>query len=167
MKDNEGKKLKLKDVKVIFASLEDQGFGRSITVDATDSKVKEQITNWVKENNIGKDEPGVPKFKEYTNEKTGETTTQFAFKLNDYTKYAGVNGLSQENLGYGSIVDLIANSFSYANKFTGGKERVGQSVSAVVVKSGASTGGDSDLAELLGEIAEEPDAEVKAGDIPF
>lgn len=161
------KKLKLKDVKVIFYSPEDEGFGRSITIDATDSKVKEQIINWVKENNIGKDEPGVPKFKEYTNEKTGETTTQFAFKLNDYTKYAGINGLSQENLGYGAIVDLIANAFSYANKFTGGKERVGQSVSAIVIKSGASSGGDADLAELLGEVAEEPENEVKAGDIPF
>lgn len=161
------KKLKLKDVKVVFYNPEDEGFGRSITIDATDSKVKEQITNWVKENNIGKDEPGVPKFKEYTNEKTGETTTQFAFKLNDYTKYAGINGLSQENLGYGAIVDLIANSFEYSNKFTGGKTRTGQSVSAIVIKSGASSGGDADLAELLGEVAEEPESEVKAGDIPF
>lgn len=161
------KKLKLKDVKIIFYSPEDEGFGRSITIDATDSKIKEQITNWVKENNIGKDEPGVPKFKEYTNEKTGETTTQFAFKLNDYTKYAGINGLSQENLGYGAIVDLIANAFSYSNKFTGGKERVGQSASAIVIKSGASSGGDADLAELLGEVAEEPEETREESDIPF
>ena len=166
MKDDK-KKLKLKDVKVIFHSPVDEGFGRSITIDATDSKVKEQITNWVKENNIGKDNPGVPKFKEYTNEKTGETTTQFAFKLNDYTKCVGINGLSQENLGYGAIVDLIANSFSYSNKFTGGKTRVGQSVSAIVIKSGASSGGDADLQELLGEVAEEPENEVKTESIPF
>lgn len=166
MKDDK-KKLKLKDIRVVFYNPEDEGFGRSITVDATDSKVKEQITNWVKENNIGKDEPGVPKFKEYTNEKSGETTTQFQFKINDFTKYAGINGLSQENLGYGAIVDLIANSFEYSNKFTGGKERVGQSVSAIVIKSGASSGGDADLAELLGEVAEEPEETREESDIPF
>lgn len=161
------KKLKLKDVKVVFYNPEDEGFGTSITIDATDSKVKEQISNWYKENNIGKDNPGVPKFKEYTNEKTGETTNQFAFKITEHTKYAGINGLSDKDLGYGAIVDLIANSFEYSNKFTGGKTRVGQSVSAVVIKSGASSGGDADLQELLGEAAEEPDKEVDAESIPF
>lgn len=161
------KKLKLKDVKVVFYSPVDEGFGTSVTIDATDSKVKEQISDWYKENNIGKDNPGVPKFKEYTNEKTGETTNQFAFKITEHTKYAGVNGLSDKDLGYGAIVDLIANSFSYCNKFTGGKTRVGQSVSAIVVKSGASSGGDADLAELLGEVEEEPEEIKKESDIPF
>lgn len=161
------KKLKLKDVKVVFYNPEDEGFGTSITIDATDSKVKEQISNWYKENNIGKDNPGVPKFKEYTNEKTGDTTHQFAFKITEHTKYAGINGLSDKDLGYGAIVDLIANSFPYCNKFTGGKTRVGQSVSAVVVKSGATSGGDADLQELLGEVSEEPEETKEESDIPF
>lgn len=161
------KKLKLKDIRVVFYNPEDEGFGTSITIDATDSKVKEQISNWYKENNIGKDNPGVPKFKEYTNEKTGETTNQFAFKITEHTKYAGINGLSDKDLGYGAIVDLIANSYSYNNKFTGGKERVGQSVSAIVIKSGATSGGDADLQELLGEVTEEPDEKTEASSIPF
>lgn len=161
-------KLKLQNVKVVFYNPEDEGFGTSITIDATDPKINEQIADWVKKNNIGKDEPGVPKFKEYTNEKSGETTIQFAFKINDYTKYAGINGLSEKDLGYGAVIDLIAQAFEYNNKFTGGKTRVGQSVSAIVVRSGATSGADADLAELLGDLGEEePEEEVKADSIPF
>ena len=165
-------KIKLKDVKVIFYNEEDSGFGRSITIDATDEAIKKQITEWVERNKIGKDEPGVPKFKEYTNEKTGETTVQFAFKINDYTKYAGINGLGQKDIAYGSHIDLIANSFEYSNKFTGGKTRVGQSVSAIVVRTAGVTGNDEDLANLLSEFgdeaSEESDGEtVSASSIPF
>ena len=160
-------KLKLQNVKVIFYNPEDEGFGTSVTIDATKPEIKKQIEDWYKENNIGKDEPGVAKFKDYTNENTGETTTQFSFKINEYTKYAGLNGLSEKDLGYGAIIDLIANPFTYNNKFTGGKERVGQSVSAIVVRSGATSGADADLAELLGDLGEEPEEEVKAESVPF
>ena len=162
-------KIKLKDVKVVFYNPVDEGFGCSITIDATDPAVKEQITEWVKQNNIGKDEPGVPKFKDYTNEKTGETTTQFAFKLNDYTKYAGIIGLSEKDIAYGSRVDLIANAFTYNNKFTGGKDRTGQSVSAIVVRSGGNSGGDADLADLLSDFQDDAaeEAETTEATVPF
>lgn len=159
-------KIKLKDVKVIFANLEDTGFGKSITIDCTDKAVEDQIVEWVKTNNIGKDNPGVANIKDYTSEKTGETTRQFAFRINDYTKFAGVNGLSEKDLGYGARVDLIANSFTYNNKFTGGKERVGQSLSAVVVRAGASTGADADLADLLGDEAD-TEAATEVSGVPF
>lgn len=160
-------KLKLQNVKVIFYNDVDEGYGTSITIDATKPEIKKQIEDWYKENNIGKDEPGVAKFKEYTNENTGETTIQHSFKINEYTKYAGINGLSQKDLGYGAIIDLIANPFTYANKFTGNKERVGQSISAVVVRSGATSGSDADLAELLGDLGEEPEETVEATAVPF
>ena len=68
------------------------------------------------------------------------------------------------------MVDLIAQAYVYNNKFTAGKDRVGQSASAIVVRSGATTGGDADLAELLddlGEEGEEPKEETKAESIPF
>ena len=159
-------KLKLKNVKVVFYNPEDEGFGTSITIDCTDEGVKKRIVDWVKENNIGKDNPGVANIKEYTPE-DGDTTYQFAFKLNEYTKYAGINGLSEKDLGYGAVVDLIAQAYTYNNKFTSGKDRVGQSASAIVVRSGATTGGDADLAELLGDLGEEPEGEIKASDIPF
>lgn len=163
----EDTKIKLQKVKVVFFNPEDNGFGTSITIDATDPDVKKAITDWVKGNNIGKDEPGVPKFKEYTNEKTGDTTTQFAFKINEYTKYAGINGLSKDDIGYGAVVDIIAQAFEYSNKFTSGKTRVGQSASAIVVRSGATSGADADLAELLGDLGEEPEEETEVSSVPF
>lgn len=160
-------KLKLSNVKVVFFNPEDEGFGTSITIDATDPKIKKQIEDWYKENNIGKDNPGVPKFKEYTPE-GGETTIQFAFKINEHTQYAGAHGLGKDDLGYGSIISLIANPFEYNNKYTGGKTRVGQSVSAIAVLSGATSGSDADLAELIDDLGEEAgEPEVKTEDIPF
>lgn len=159
-------KLKLKNVKVVFFNPEDEGFGTSITIDCTDEDVKKQITDWVKENNIGKDNPGVANIKEYTNDE-GKTTYQFAFKINEYTRYAGVNGLGKDDLGFGATVDLIASAYTYNNKFTSGKDRVGQSATAIVVRSGASTGGDADLAELLGDLGEEPEAETEVSGVPF
>lgn len=163
----ESTKIKLKDVRVIFYNAEDQGFGRSITIDCTDENVRKQITDWVKDNNIGKDNPGVANIKEYKPE-DGDTVYQFAFKLNDYTKYAGINGLSEKDIAYGSTIDLIAQAFEYSNKFTGGKTRVGQSASAIVVKSRGSAGGDADLNELLGELGDEGgEEEIKMEEIPF
>lgn len=159
-------KLKLKNVKVVFFNPEDEGFGTSITIDATDQDVRKEISDWVKTNNIGKENPGVANFKEYTPE-DGETTYQFAFKINNYTKYAGVNGLGKDDIAYGATIDIIASAYTYNNKFTGGKDRIGQSASAIVVRSGGTTGADSDLAELLGEIGEEPEAVVDASSIPF
>lgn len=159
-------KLKLKNVKVVFFNPTDEGFGTSITIDCTNPEVKKQIEEWVKDNNIGKDTPGVANIKEYTPE-NGDTTLQFAFKINEYTKYAGVNSLGKDDIGYGATIDLIAQAYTYNNKFTGGKDRVGQSASAIVVRSGASTGGDADLAELLGDISEEPEEETQITDVPF
>lgn len=164
---NPNAKLKLQNVKVIFYNPEDEGFGTTITIDCTDEKVKQKIVDWVKVNNIGKDNPGVANIKEYTPEDGGATTYQYAFKINDFTKYAGINGLSSDDIGYGAVIDLIAQAYTYNNKFTKNEDRVGQSVSAIVVRSGATSGGDADLQELLGDISEEPDDEVKADSVPF
>ena len=162
-------KIKLKNVKVVFYNDVDEGFGTSITIDCTDEAVKKQIVDWVKENNIGKETPGEAKIKEYTNERTGETTNQYAFKINEYTKHAGINGLTEKDLGYGAKIDIIAQAYTYSNKFTAGKDRVGQSASAIVIRSGASAGNDADLNELLGELSEEDEAteDVKVDGVPF
>lgn len=157
-------KIKLTGVKVIFYSPEDEGFGTSITIDCTPPEVEKQIVDWVKKNNIGKQNPGVANIKEYTND-SGETTRQFQFKINDKTQYAGVNGLTKDDIGYGAVVDLIANSFSYSNKFGSG---VSQSVSAIVVRSGSNTGGAADLAELLGDAGDQTATEeISESSIPF
>ena len=46
-------KITLKGVKVIFANLVDDGFGKSITIDATDKDTHDKIAAWVRANNIG------------------------------------------------------------------------------------------------------------------
>ena len=104
----------LTHVNVIFSELVDKGFGRSITIDATDKEVQKSITEWVKANNIN---GGAPKFKEYTNEKDGKTTIQYNFKLSDYTQINGKDGLGEKELGYGAVVNLQARAYEYENKF--------------------------------------------------
>jgi hypothetical protein len=135
-------KLTLKNVEIVFANLEDEGFGKSITINCTDKEIKATITKWVKDNKIGKGEnAGKPNFKEY------EDKLQYAFKINDYTVFAGLNGLDKSNLGFGATVSLTAKAFDYDNKF--GKGTSG-ALSAVVVEGRAKTGSDDDLSELLG-----------------
>lgn len=151
MEDNT--KIKLRGVEVVFANLDDTGYGKSITVSATDPEVVKEITDWVVSNKIGKgDKAGVPNFKEYEGKK------QFAFKINDYTRFAGLNGLTQNNLGFGARISLIASAFEWENKFGKG---VSSSLTAVVVEKAANSASDGDLAELLDETGATP--EVKTG----
>lgn len=114
----------LKGQKVVFAELEDKGFGKSLTI-AVDDAAKKAIEDWVKDNNIN---GGTAKFKEYKNEKTGETTLQYTFKFSKFTQIAG------EDLGYGAEVNLQAKAYDYNNKFGSGTSA---SLSGVyVVKAG-------------------------------
>ena len=152
-------KITLENVEVVFANLVDEGFGKSITVNCTDEKVKKAITKWVEDNKIGKgDKAGKPNFKEY------EGKLQYAFKINDYTQFAGVKGLTKDNLGFGAVISLIAKAFSYDNKF--GKGTSG-ALSAVVVMERAKTGADADLAELMGDLPTDDAPEYTAEDAPI
>lgn len=143
-------KLILKDVKVLFVSLEEVTnehgtFKPSISIDATNEEVKEKITNWVAENKIGKNK-GVPNFKELTNEETGEVTTFFAFPISPKTEFSGKEGLSKENLGFGATVHLAAKPYQYEN-FGGG---ISQSASAIyIIEAGATNNNAEDLEELM------------------
>ena len=159
-------KLKLEHVSIVFANLEDEGFGRSLTIDVTDKAIQDKISAWVKENKIGKTTPGVVKFKEY------EGKLQYSLKISDYTQFAGLNGLTKDNLGFGAKISLWAQSFAYDNKFGKG---VSANLSAVLVEKRAKTGADDDMQELLGslpgddkapELTEE-DAPINLSDIPF
>lgn len=120
----------LKNVKVIFADLEDRGFGRNIVIDVTDVELREKIAAWVKENNIN---GGEAKFKPYTN-KDGEETYQYTFKLSNYTEFDGDNNLNEKSLGFGAIVNLSASAYEYNNKFGNG---ISASLRAVYIKQGA------------------------------
>lgn len=124
------KTIQLFDVKVIFADLEDRGFGRNIVIDATDKATQEAIEIWFKENNIN---GGKPHFKDYTT-KDGVETKQFTFKLSQYTQFGGANNLDEKSLGYGAVVNLLASAYDYDNKFGKGTSA---SLRAVYVKEGA------------------------------
>lgn len=143
-------KLKLKNVEVVFANLEDEGFGRSLTIKVT-SENEAEINQFFKVNQVGNEKSkviGEPNYKEY------EGTKQLGIRFNDNTKFAGLNGLDQLDLGFGARIDCFINAFEYNNKFTRGATYVGASLSAVVVLSGRRTGADADLNDLLNEAQE-------------
>jgi hypothetical protein len=149
-----GPKIYLKNVRVIFATLEDEGFGRSLTIDATDKDIKAGIEKWVKENKIGKDHPGEANFKTY------EDIVQYNLRLNDKSKFVYRSGVPEGSLGYNAEVSIAANAFEYNNKFGKGTSA---SISAVVVEKAATTGADADIAELLDLSEEEKAAIDKVG----
>lgn len=143
-------KLKLKNVEVVFANLEDEGFGRSLTIKVT-SENEKAINDFFKVNQIGNENSkviGEPNYKEY------EGTKQLGIRFNDNTKFAGLNGLDQLDLGFGARIDCFISAFEYNNKFTRGATYVGASLSAVVILSGRKTGADADLNDLLNEAQE-------------
>lgn len=155
------KKIKLNDAKVVFyTGPEDEKakeFGTSITIALTPEQ-KKQIEDFCKTNKIGKNgdaNRGVANIKQYTNEETGVTTDQFSIKFNEHTQFAGLNGLGQSNLGYGAVVNVIANAYDYS-KFGGG---TAMSASAIVVKQGSASSNDADLELLLDELGEEDTSE--------
>ena len=117
----------IKNAKVIFADLEDKGYGRNITIEVTDD-IKKEIEDWVKANNIN---GGKARFKNYTNETTKETTIQYTFKL---SKFTTIESTVPESEGYGlrwgAIINLQARAFEYDNKFGKG---VSASLSGVYV----------------------------------
>ena len=143
-------KLKIKNAEVIFANLKNEGFGTSLTIKVT-PEIEKALIDFYAENKIGNEKTviGVPTFKEY------EGTKQYNSKINENTKFAYLNGLTENSLGFGARIDFILNAFEYNNKFTKGKTYIGANVSAVVVLSGRKTGSDADLSDLLNEISVE------------
>lgn len=104
--------LTLKHVKVIFADLEDRGYGRSITIDVTDKDVKKQVEDWCEYTGVN---GGNANIKEYKN-KDGSVTLQYNFKLSKFTEIEYKAGIA-ERLGFGAVINLTARAFEYDNKF--------------------------------------------------
>lgn len=123
----------IKNAKIVFADLEDKGFGKNIVIDATDKKLQKQIEDFYAENNVGE---GTPKFKDYTN-KDGETTKQFTLKLSEYTDIEGKDGLGAGDLRYGAIVNILVHTYEWDNKF--GKGTSARVQSLFVVEGGVKT----------------------------
>ena len=117
--------LTLKHVKVIFADLEDRGYGRSITIDVTDKEVKKQVEDWCEYTGVN---GGKANIKEYKN-KDGSVTLQYNFKLSKFTEIEYKDGIA-ERLGFGAVINLTARAFEYDNKFGKG---ISASLAAVFV----------------------------------
>lgn len=133
--ETEANELILKHVKVLFVQLdEDNKFGTSITIDASEPDVRDQIIKWCKENKLSE-----PKFKEYTNEKTNVTTIQYSMKL---AKFVNIN--DKEALGYGAIVNILARAYDYENTFGKG---ISKSVTNIFVVEGKKNTGMDKIAE--------------------
>ena len=143
-------KIKVVNAEVVFASLVDEGFGTKLTIKLT-PEIEKQITEFWKANNIGNEKTviGEPNIKDY------EGTRQLSLKINEHTKFAGLNGLTTDNLGFGARVNFFLNAFEYKNKFTKGKTYTGASISAVVILEGKRTGADADLSDLLNDLGDE------------
>lgn len=119
--ESDKRELILKHVKVLFVELDTNNkYGTSITIDATEPAVRDQIIKWCKGNKLAE-----PKFKEYTNEKTNVTTIQYSMKL---AKFVNINNV--EGLGYGAIVNILARAYDYENTFGKG---VSKSVANIFV----------------------------------
>lgn len=165
------KKLKLTDVRVAFYTAPDdkkvkeEGYKPSITVEISPAQKKE-VEEFVARNKVGKNgdpNKGVAKITDYTYEKTGDTVSQYTIKFNDKTKWAGLNGLGQDDMGRGAVVNVIANAYEYT-KYGGG---VAMSASAIVVTKGATTSNDDDLEELLDDLGEAPAEDIEESVVPF
>ena len=142
--ENDVKAIVLKNVTVLFSELADKGYGRSITIDATDPAIQKAINAWVKTNNI---KGGEPKYKEYVN-KNKKTTLQYNFKISDYTKISGrtVDGKTygESELGYNAKINLQARAYNYKNKFG---EGVSASLDGIFVLEPAQNTVMSNIAE--------------------
>lgn len=138
-------KLTLRGTEIVFTTLVDGDFKRSITIKVSEDNAK-LIRDYWKAENIGNGKSvkiGEPNFKDY------EGTTQLLIPFNDVTKFHYLDGLTSNDLGFGAKCDMMVNSFEYNNKFTKGKTYKGVSISAVIITKGRSTGADADLEELL------------------
>ena len=166
--ENDPKVIKLKNVKVPFANLEDDNpMGKSIMVIVDDPVVESKIRTWVSQNKIGKsnDNPGVANFNEYDRQK------RFKFKFTDRTKVVDMTGKDAlEGLNRGAVVSLVAKTYEYHHKQFG--DGVSQSLKTVVVMKPATNEENALTEEYLDELKESPhdedknESEVVPDDIP-
>ena len=123
----------IKNAKIVFAELEDKGFGKNIVIDVTDKELQDLITDFYKAEKIGS---GKPKFKDYKN-KDGNTTKQFTIKLSEYTDIEGKDGLDSKDLRFGAVVNILVRTYAWNNTFGEGISARAQSI--FLLEGGAKT----------------------------
>jgi hypothetical protein len=161
--EKDPKILKLKNLKVAFANLDNKDqLGKSILVVVDDPVIEEKIKTWVSVNKIGKDDPGVAKFNEYEGQK------RFKFKLTNNTEVVDMAGQdAMDGLNYGAVVSIVAKAYEYHHKQFG--SGVSQSLQTVIVMKSAVNEAKAMTASFLDELNQEvsgAESDVAPKDIP-
>lgn len=105
------KEITIKHANVLFVELEDKGYGRNVTIDVTDDAIRTDIENWANENGLKL------RIKDYT-QKDGNVVKQLQLKFSKFMKVSGKESAwTEQNLGFGAVINLIANVYDYDNKF--------------------------------------------------
>ena len=132
-------KLILKGVKVLFVEINEPDFGSSITIDATDESIRQQIEAFNNAQGLK------TRFKEYVG-KDGKSTMQYSVRLAKFVSvqdeagntYDGLDAVEpvakQIKFTFGSEINLAVKAYEYDNKFGKGKSA---SVSAIRIVKGA------------------------------
>ena len=173
---NNPEELTLIKVKVEDACLKaEEGRTPYLAINVHESEVEDAVTEWVKLNNLGKDEPGVAKFAG-----SGDTLA-YRFKLTSKTEVIDKDGNNaRKDLDDGAVITMIATVYAYNNNYGSG---VGQKLLAVVVHKPGESANKKAASRLLGmtqqgeskdEVAPEnipedlEDTEtINVGEIPF
>lgn len=109
------KEITITHANVLFVELEDKGYGRNVTIDVTDDAIRKPIEDWAKENGIKL------RIKDYT-QKDGTIVKQLQLKFSKFLKVAGKEpAYNEASIGWGAVINLIANVYEYDNKFGKGR----------------------------------------------
>jgi len=157
---NKPEELTLVNVKVEEACLKaEENRTPHLAVNVHEPEVEEAVTEWVRLNNLGKDEPGVAKFSG-----SGDSLA-YRFKLTSRTEVIDQNSNdAHEDLDDGAVITMIATAYTYNNSYGSG---VGQKLLAVVVHKPGENANKKAAARLLDMAHQkESEDEVVSEDIP-
>lgn len=157
---NKPEELTLLNVKVEDACLKaEENRTPYLAINVYDPEVKEAVTEWVRLDNLGKDEPGVAKFSG-----SGDSLA-YRFKLTSKTEVIDRDGTdAREKLDDGAVITMVATAYAYNNNYGSG---VGQKLLAVLVHEAGENASKKAAARLLGITRQsESKDEVVPEDIP-
>lgn len=140
---NKPEELTLLNVKVEDACLKaEENRTPHLAINVHEPEVKEAVTEWVKLNNLGKDEPGVAKFSG-----SGDSLA-YRFKLTSKTEVIDESGNdAYKDLDDGAVITMVATAYAYNNNYGSG---VGQKLLAVVVHKPGENANKKAATRLLG-----------------
>ena len=129
-----------------------------LAINVHEPEVKAAVTEWVKLNNLGKDEPGIVKFAG-----SGDSLS-YRFKLTSKTEVIDQNANdARKQLDDGALVTMTATTYSYNNDYGSG---VGQKLMAVVVHEAGENANKKAASRLLEMSYEDDTEDIVPEDVP-